>query len=120
MSTPALTRRPEWRALAEHHVAIRDVHLRELFARDPGRGERFVAEAAGLYLDYSKHRITADTLTLLLALAEAVGLRARIEAMFRGDKINVTEDRPALHVALRAPRTASILVDGEDVMPHVH
>jgi glucose-6-phosphate isomerase len=120
MSTPTLTRRPEWRALAEHHAAIRDLHLRELFARDPGRGERFVAEAAGLYLDYSKHRITAETITLLLALAEAVGLRASVEAMFRGDAINLTEHRPALHVALRAPRTASIVVDGEDVVPRVH
>jgi glucose-6-phosphate isomerase len=120
MSTTTLTRRPEWRALAEHHAVMRDVHLRELFARDPGRGERLVAEAAGLFLDYSKHRITAETLTLLLGLAEAVGLRAHIEAMFRGDTINVTEHRPALHVALRAPRTASIVVDGEDVVPRVH
>src|SRR6266849_2530250 len=120
MSTPTLTRRPEWRALAEHHGKLRDVHLRELFAGDPGRGERFVAEGAGLYLDYSKHRITAETVTLLLGLAEAVGLRGRIDAMFRGDKINVSENRPALHVALRAPRTASIVVDGEDVVPRVH
>jgi glucose-6-phosphate isomerase len=120
MSTPTLTRRPEWRALAEHHGKLRDVHLRELFAGDPGRGERFVAEGAGLYLDYSKHRITAETITLLLGLAEAVGLRGRIDAMFRGDKINVSENRPALHVALRAPRTASIVVDGEDVVPRVH
>jgi glucose-6-phosphate isomerase len=120
MSTPTLTRRPEWRALAEHHGKLRDVHLRELFAGDPGRGERFVAEGAGLYLDYAKHRITAETITLLLGLAEAVGLRGRIDAMFRGEKINVSENRPALHVALRAPRTASIVVDGEDVVPHVH
>src|SRR5712691_920572 len=120
MSTPTLTRRPEWRALAEHYAKLRDVHLRELFARDPGRGERFVAEGAGLYLDYSKHRITAETLTLLLSLAAASGLRGRIDAMFRGEKINVSEDRPALHVALRAPRTASIVVDGEDVVPRVH
>ena len=120
MSTPTLTRRPEWRALAEHHAKLRDVHLRELFARDPGRGERFVAEAAGLYFDYSKHRITAETVTLLLSLAEATGLRGRIDAMFRGEKINVSENRSALHVALRAPRTASIVVDGEDVVPRVH
>ena len=120
MSTPTLTRRPEWRALAEHHGKLRDVHLRELFAGDPGRGERFVAEGAGLYLDYAKHRITAETITLLLGLAEAVGLRGRIDAMFRGEKINVSENRSALHVALRAPRTASIVVDGEDVVPHVH
>jgi glucose-6-phosphate isomerase len=120
MSTPTLTRRPEWRALAEHHGKLRDVHLRELFAMDPGRGERFVAEGAGLYLDYAKHRITAETVTLLLGLAEAVGLRGRIDAMFRGEKINVSENRPALHVALRALRTASIVVDGEDVVPRVH
>jgi glucose-6-phosphate isomerase len=120
MSTPTLTRRPEWRALAEHHGEIRDVHLRELFARDPGRGERFVVDAVGLYLDYSKHRITGETITRLLALAGAVGLRVQIDAMFRGDRINVSEGRPALHVALRAPRTASIVVDGQNVVPRVH
>jgi glucose-6-phosphate isomerase len=120
MSTPGLTRRPEWRALAEHHGTIRDVHLRDLFARDPGRGERLVAEAVGLYLDYSKHRITGETITRLVALAEACGLRGRIDAMFRGEAINVSERRPALHVALRAPRTASIMVDGQDVVPAVH
>src|SRR5204863_6198400 len=105
---------------AEHHGKIRDVHLRALFAGDPGRGERFVAEGAGLYLDYSKHRITGETVTLLLGLAEGVGLRARIDAMFRGEPINVSERRPALHVALRAPRGASIVVDGENVVPRVH
>ncbi|HMH51399.1 MAG TPA: glucose-6-phosphate isomerase [Candidatus Acidoferrum sp.] len=120
MSTPTLTRRPEWRALADHYGRICDVHLRALFAGDPGRGERFVAEGAGLYLDYSKHRITGETVTLLLGLAEAVGLRARIDAMFRGEPINVSERRPALHVALRAPRGASIVVDGENVVPRVH
>jgi glucose-6-phosphate isomerase len=120
MTTPSLTRRPEWRALAEHHGKIRDVHLRDLFARDPGRGERLVAEAGGLYVDYSKHRITDETIALLIALAEACGLRGRIDAMFRGEKINVSEGRAALHVALRAPRTASIVVDGEDVVPRVH
>ena len=120
MSTPTLTRRPEWGALADHYGRICDVHLRALFAGDPGRGERFVAEGAGLYLDYSKHRITGETVTLLLGLAEAVGLRARIDAMFRGEPINVSERRPALHVALRAPRGASIVVDGENVVPRVH
>ena len=120
MSTPIVTRRPEWQALAEHHGRIRDAHLRELFAHDPGRGERLVAEAAGLYLDYSKHRITDETIALLVKLATACGLRDRIDAMFRGDAINVSERRPALHVALRAPRTASIVVDGENVVPRVH
>jgi glucose-6-phosphate isomerase len=119
-SPTSLTQRPEWRALDEHHRKIREVPLRTLFAEDPGRGERFAAEAVGLYLDYSKHRVTAETLALLVKLAEAVGLRARIDAMFRGDKINVTERRAVLHVALRAPRTASIVVDGENVVPLVH
>jgi glucose-6-phosphate isomerase len=120
-TTPApLTRRPEWKALQDHHGKLRDVHLRALFAQDPGRGERFTAEAIGLFLDYSKHRITAETVGLLLKLAGASGLRTRIDAMFRGDKINVTEDRAVLHVALRAPRTQSIVVDGEDVVPQVH
>jgi glucose-6-phosphate isomerase len=120
MSTPTLTRRPEWRALAEHHATIRDAHVRDLFARDPGRGERLVAEAVGLYLDYSKHRITGETIALLVKLAEASGLRGEIDAMFRGERINVSERRPALHVALRAPRTASIVVDGVNVVPRVH
>ena len=109
-SPTSLTRRPEWRALEEHYRAIRDVPLRALFAADPGRGERLVAEAVGLYLDYSKHRITGETIALLVRLAEASGLRGRIDAMFRGDTINVTEGRAVLHVALRAPRTASIVV----------
>ena len=100
----ALTRRPEWQALRQHCEKIRDVHLRTLFAEDPQRGERLTAEAVGLYLDYSKHRVTDETLRLLLQLADAVGLRARIDAMFRGEKINVTENRAVLHVALRAPR----------------
>jgi glucose-6-phosphate isomerase len=112
--------RPAWRALAAHHRTIRDVHLRALFADDPGRGERLTAEAAGIYLDYSKNRITDETVGLLLQLAEECALRQRIEAMFRGDRINVTEDRAALHVALRAPRAASIVVDGENVVPGVH
>ena len=95
-------------------------HLRTLFADDPARGERMTAEAAGVFLDYSKNRIDDDTLRLLVELAEQSGLRARIDAMFRGDKINVTEDRAVLHVALRAPRGASILVDGKNVVPEVH
>jgi glucose-6-phosphate isomerase len=122
MTAPAtsLTRTPEWRALAAHCVSIRDRHLRELFADDPERGRRFAAEAAGVYLDYSKNRITAETLRLLAALAEAAGLRERIEAMFRGERINVTERRAVLHVALRAPRDAAIEVEGRNVVPDVH
>jgi glucose-6-phosphate isomerase len=112
--------RPAWAALRAHHAAIRDVHLRTLFADDPGRGERLTAEAAGLYLDYSKNRLTDETLRLLLALAEESGVRARTEAMFRGERINTTENRPVLHVALRAPRSARIVVDGTDVVPEVH
>src|SRR4029077_6244151 len=92
----------------------------QLFADDPKRGERLTTEAVGLYLDYSKNRVTDETLRLLLQLAEECGLRARIDAMFRGDKINVTEKRAVLHVGLRAPRAASIVVDGENVVPHVH
>jgi glucose-6-phosphate isomerase len=115
-----VTERPSWQALEEHHHKISAVHLRELFARDPQRGQRLTAEAAGVYLDYSKNRITDDTLALLLRLAEEAGLRARIDAMFRGEKINVSENRAVLHVALRAPRGASILVDGENVVPDVH
>src|SRR6266702_2155486 len=120
MSGVPLTRRPEWRALEEHYQKIRHLHLRNLFATDPTRGERLTAEATGLYLDYSKHRITDDTLDLLVQLAESSGLRDRIDAMFRGDKINGTEDRAVLHVALRAPRNAAIVVDGENVVPQVH
>jgi glucose-6-phosphate isomerase len=120
MEGPPLTRRPAWKALAAHHARVRDVHLRTLFADDPGRGARFTAEAAGLYLDYSKHRVTDETVRLLLALAEEVGLRGRIAAMFRGERINVTERRAVLHVALRAPKGRSIVVDGEDVVPRVH
>ncbi len=109
-----------WDALAAHHALIAPRHLRDLFAADPARGERMVAEAAGLRLDYSKHRITDETLRLLRALAEASGVRERIEAMFRGDKINTTEQRAVLHVALRAPRGASILLDGRNVVLDVH
>ena len=115
-----LPQRPAWKALAEHHQKIREVHLRDLFAADPHRGERLTAEAAGIFLDYSKNRITDETLSLLIALAEQSGLRARIDAMFRGDKINVTENRAVLHVALRAPKDASIEVDGANVVPQVH
>ncbi|MGA2412524.1 MAG: glucose-6-phosphate isomerase, partial [Candidatus Binataceae bacterium] len=117
---PSLTERPAWKALQAHYEKVRGLHLRTLFADDPARGERFTAEAAGLYLDYSKHRITSETITLLLGLAEEVDLRGRIGAMFNGDKINVTEKRAVLHVALRAPRTQSIIVDGKDVVPEVH
>jgi len=115
-----LTKRPAWKALAAHYKQARTWHLRDLFAKDPKRGERMTAEAVGLYLDYSKHRITGETLALLLLLAEESGLRERIDAMFRGEKINLTEKRAVLHVALRAPREASIFVDGENVIPQVH
>jgi glucose-6-phosphate isomerase len=120
MSTKPLQQRPAWKALADHQQASSGVHLRKLFTDDPGRGERFTAEAAGLFLDYSKNRITDETLGLLKQLAEESSLRDRIDAMFRGDKINITEGRAVLHVALRAPRSQSILVDGEDVVPQVH
>jgi glucose-6-phosphate isomerase len=118
--TTLLTERPAWWALEEHYPKIRGTHLRTLFAEDPQRGERFVVEAAGLYLDFSKNRITGETLQLLVKLAEECGLRDRIDQMFRGEKINVTENRAALHVALRAPREAAIYVDGENVVPEVH
>jgi glucose-6-phosphate isomerase len=120
VDTPALTQRPAWRALAAHHAQQESVHLRQLFADDPSRGERFTAEGAGLYLDYSKHRITDETLQLLLQLAAECDLRGHIDAMFRGDRINVTEGRAVLHVALRAPRGSTIMVDGENVVPQVH
>jgi glucose-6-phosphate isomerase len=119
-STAPLTRRPEWAALQEHYQKIKEVHLRQLFADDPKRGGQLAAEAVGLYFDYSKHRITDETIRLLVQLAEACGLRDRIDAMFRGDKINRTEDRAVLHVALRAPRNSSLVVDGENVVPQVH
>jgi glucose-6-phosphate isomerase len=112
--------RTAWSTLQAHYAAIRDTHLRELFAADPQRGERLTAEAAGVFLDYSKNRITDETLRLLLGLAEASGLRARIDAMFRGEKINVSENRAVLHVALRAPRGAVIETDGKNVVPEVH
>jgi glucose-6-phosphate isomerase len=118
--TQLLTARPAWKALEAHHQQLRKLHLRRLFSDDPKRGERMTAEAVGIYLDYSKNRITDETLKLLLQLADESGLRARIDAMFRGEKINITEDRAVLHVALRAPRGASIVVDGENVAPQVH
>jgi glucose-6-phosphate isomerase len=115
-----LAERQAWNALAAHYQSVRELHLRQLFADDPTRGERLTAEAVGLYLDYSKNRITDETLKLLLQLAEESGLRERIDAMFRGDRINITENRAVLHVALRAPTGASIIVDGENVVPQVH
>src|SRR5205085_10651372 len=116
----SLTRLPAWKSLAQQSKELRNVHLRQLFADDPTRGETFTAEAAGLFFDYSKNRITKTTLTLLLQLAEECDLRGRIDAMFRGEKINTTEKRAVLHVALRAPKNATILVDGKDVVPAVH
>ncbi len=118
--SPALTAGPAWKALEVHSRDIRNRHLRQLFADDPRRGERFSAEAAGIYLDYSKNRITDETLRLLLALADERGLRAHISAMFRGEKINVTEQRAVLHVALRTPKNERIVLDGVDVVPPVH
>jgi glucose-6-phosphate isomerase len=115
-----ITRHPAWQALAAHYERVKDAHLRALFAEDPRRGERLTAEGAGLFLDYSKNRVTDETLRLLLALAEAAGVAGRRDAMFRGEKINVTERRAVLHVALRAPGDASIVVDGADVVPAVH
>jgi len=120
VTAPPLRERPAWAALAAHRREIEPLHLRQLFERDPGRGERLTLEAAGVFLDYSKNRVTDETLRLLVRLAAESGLRARIDAMFAGERINVTEDRAVLHVALRAPRGASILVDGENVVPQVH
>jgi glucose-6-phosphate isomerase len=116
----ALTQLPAWQALRRHHEAIRERHLRDLFAEDASRGERLVVEAVGLYLDYSKQRVTDETIALLVQLAAQAGLRERIDAMFGGEHVNPTEDRAALHVALRAPRSASIVADGQDVVPEVH
>jgi glucose-6-phosphate isomerase len=116
----SVTARPGWKALQSHHQKVRELHLRKLFADDPKRGERLATEAVGLYLDYSKNRVTDETLKLLVQLAEECDLRARIDAMFRGEKINITENRAVLHVALRAPKGASIVVDGENVVPQVH
>ena len=119
-SLEPLTKRKAWKALQTHYDQVRASHLRKLFVDDPGRGERMTAEAAGLFLDYSKNRITDETVRLLVQLAEESGLRQRIDAMFRGEKVNVTEKRAVLHVALRAPKGASIVVDGENVVPQVH
>src|SRR5688500_18924844 len=115
-----LTDLPQWRALKEHHRAIKDVPLRSLFAEDPTRGERLTATVGDLYLDYSKHRVTDETIRLLVELAEARGLRDRIQAMFAGEKINSTEGRAVLHVALRAAEGQVVEVDGRDVVPEVH
>ena len=120
MTATPLRDRPAWKALEKHHGEIRDVHLRDLFADDPTRGERLAAEGAGLYLDYSKNRITDETIGLLLQLAEESGLAERTEAMFRGDRINVSENRSVLHVALRMPKGSSLVVDGVDVVANVH
>src|SRR5258708_16299806 len=121
----AITKRPKdrhqaWRAVSAHSRKVKELHLRQLFADDPQRGTRMTAEAPGLLLDYSKNRITAETLNLLLKLAEESRLRERIGAMFSGEKINITEKRAVLHTALRAPRDASIVVDGENLVPRVH
>jgi glucose-6-phosphate isomerase len=115
-----LTQHKAWKALANHYKKVRELHLRDLFAEDPRRGEQMTAEALGLFLDYSKNRATQETLRLLLKLADESGLRSRIEAMFSGEKINITENRAVLHVALRAPKGASIVVDGENIVPPVH
>jgi len=122
MTAPAipLTSLPAWKALQAHASELKALHLRELFAADPGRGERLAVEAAGIYLDYSKNRVTEETLRLLLALAEESGLRGRIDAMFAGERINVSENRAVLHVALRAPRGSTVLFDGVNVVPAVH
>jgi glucose-6-phosphate isomerase len=115
-----LNKRPAWKALKAHYQKVRGMHLRKLFADDPKRGEVMCAEATGLYLDYSKNRMTGETLGLLVQLARESGLQERIDAMFRGEKINITENRAVLHVALRAPKGASIMADGENVVPQVH
>src|SRR5712675_1288860 len=115
-----LTKRKTWKALQTHYDKVRGLHLRKLFADDSKRGERMTAEAVGLFLDYSKNRITDETLKLLIELGEESGLKSRIDAMFRGEKINTTEKRAVLHVALRAPKDATILLDGKNVVPEVH
>ncbi|HKI32377.1 MAG TPA: glucose-6-phosphate isomerase [Gemmataceae bacterium] len=119
-SGASLSQRPAWKALEAHSQQVRNLHLRQLFADDPKRGERLTLDAVGIYLDYSKNRVTDETLRLLLRLAEECGLRQRIDAMFRGERINVTEKRAVLHVALRAPKGQAIVLDGEDVVPAVH
>ena len=116
----SMSKRAIWRALQDHHVSMQGLNLKTLFANDPARGERMTAEAVGIYLDYSKNRVSDETLRLLVELAKQSELQARIDAMFRGEKINVTENRAALHVALRAPKGSSIVVDGKNVVPEVH
>src|SRR5271154_3199737 len=120
LNVPPLRSRPAWALLEQHYQKLKRAHLRQLFADDRGRGERLAIEAAGVYLDYSKNRITDETLQLFFQLARESGLRDRIDAMFRGDKINVSENRAVLHVALRAPRGATFLHDGHNVVPEVH
>src|SRR5215468_11245301 len=120
MPATALRERKAWQALERHYAEISGRHLRELFAADPGRGERLTAEAAGIYLDYSKNRVTDETMRLLVELAAESGVAERRDAMFRGEHINVSEDRAVLHVALRMPRSMSLVVDGEDVVIQVH
>lgn len=124
MTSPAaagpLTQLPAWRALQSHFREVEGLHLRDLFASDPARGERLTAEGAGLYLDYSKNRVTDETLRLLLNLAREAGVDSRRDAMFAGERINVTENRAVLHTALRAPRGSEVLVDGRNVVPEVH
>ena len=118
-TTPA-SQLPTWRTLQQHHQAVRDLHLRDLFDADPGRGERMALDVLGIYFDYAKHRVTDETLKLLVQLANEAGLRGRIDAMFAGEKINVTEGRAVLHTALRAPKGRQIYVDGQDVVPGIH
>src|SRR6267154_4383914 len=120
MPTTPLRQRPAWKALEQHYSEISGRHLRELFAADPGRGERLTAEAAGLYLDYSKNRVTDETMRLLVELATESGVPERRDAMFRGEHINVSENRAVLHVALRMPATEKLTVDGQDVIADVH
>lgn len=120
MTVAPLRRRPAWKKLESHYEEIRERHLREIFAEDPGRSERLSAEAVGIYLDYSKNRITDETVRLLLQLAEESDLAGRRDAMFSGEHINVSEDRAVLHVALRMPREATLVVDGVDVVKEVH
>ena len=111
---------PEWQALALHHAMLRDVHLRDLFASEPDRASRMMAEGAGIFLDYSKHRATPDTIELLVKVAQAAGVEERRAAMFAGERINTTEDRAVLHTALRAPASERLIVDGQDVIDDVH
>src|SRR5918995_4811621 len=117
---PSLRDREAWKALEEHYAELGGRHLRDLFAEDPGRGERMTVEGAGLFLDYSKNRITDETLRLLVGLAEERGVVERRDAMFRGEHINVSEDRAVLHVALRMPNGRSLIVDGEDIVKQAH